>query len=182
MSVMEPNADYRAMRSTVLRLVAELFSREADVDNSEEVCQHLQKVVDELGKAKQAMARRSRRGRKKTKTDGIVPHRIADKQKGIFALRFWNMFKDGTFAKKYPMNEEDKDATNFMDLMNWLGHCIGEDFSDAEQLKRNALEQEDVLDHFQGDTTRVVKEINDMTQDREAKNYSRNKRKTQENS
>lgn len=179
---MEPNADYSALRYTVLRLAVELFSGEANDDNAKEVCQHLQKIVDELGMAKQAMFRKSRRGRKKTKTVGIVPHTIAENQKGLFVLRLWNMYKDGTFAKKNPKDEKDKDATNFMDVMNWLGHCIGEDFSGAEQLKRNALEQEDVITHFQDDTTRVVKEINDMTQDREAKNYSRNKRKTQENS
>jgi len=179
---MEPNADFSALMSTVLSLVAELISRQANGDNAKEVCQHLRNAVVELGKAKQSVSRRSRRGRKKTKPVGIVPHTVAENQKGLLVLRCWNMFKDGIFAKKYPTNENDKEATNFMDLMNWLGHCIGEDFSDAEQLKRNALEQEGVIDHFQGDTTRVVKEINDMTQDREAKNYSRNKRKTQENS
>lgn len=64
--------------------------------------------------------------------------------------------------------------------MIWLGSCIGEDLSGAEQLLQHALEQRDILNHLQDDQERVTMRKDDMRVKRETKNILRNNRKDRE--
>lgn len=177
---MEPKAEFNFMLYTVLRYVSELGMKAANAEVPEEACQHLQKTIAMLTEVEQLITKSSRKGRKKT-SEGVALYKIADHQKAIFVVRCWLMYKDGVFDLKYPKDAQDKGATNFMKVMTWLGSCIGEDFSDAEQLLDHALEQEDILTHFQDDIVRLAKRINDKRIDRAMKNIARSRRKSQEN-
>ena len=176
---MDHKAEFDIILSSVLLKVSELMYKGANGDIPEEACRRLQEVMVWLREVDEMLTPKSRKGRKKS-ADGVVPHRIADKEKEIFVVRCWLMYQAGVFEKKYPADDKDKAASNFKNLMIWLGSCIGEDLSDAEQLLQHALEQRDILNHLQDDQERVTMRKDDMRVKRENKNILRNSRKDRE--
>ena len=176
---MDPKADFNFMMELVLRMIPELIMKAADADAPEEVARQLRNVCSILDNVSRIMKNTSNKGRKKASA-GATPYKIAEDMKAIFVVRCWLAYKDGVFAKRFPLTEKDKDASNFQSVMNWLGGHIGEDFSDVEQLLQHALEREDIVSIFQDDIKRLCERIEDKRRDREAKNRARNNQRDRE--
>ena len=176
---MDPRGDFNFMMELVLRMIPELIMKAADADAPEEVARQLQNVCMILNDVSRIMKNTSNKGRKKTSAD-VTPYKITDNMKAVFVVSCWLAYNDGIFAKRFPLNEKDKDASNFQSVMTWLGRCIGEDFSDVDSLLQYALERDDIVSIFQNSIKLLCKRIGDKQLDREAKNYARNKQKDRE--